>query len=202
MLRCCWYTCTEHLTSRYVKKIHWVFLVYWISAIFLPIFGIFQCIPPIFTLLYAVQLMLHTFTYHNEHWTCNHTWIASNNVIFCMSCYYNFHLIISYLTHILGFWVTCGVKMMWLCHCWGWQPPQTASHIHIRQIQSAWAHCYAVHGHTVAALHSYSHPTWLWFWGSGSLVESKWCDCVMVEADSHLKLLPASILNIKKCFNT
>ncbi len=36
------------------KKIHWVFLVYWISAIFLPIFGIFQCFPPNFTLLYTV----------------------------------------------------------------------------------------------------------------------------------------------------
>jgi hypothetical protein len=67
MLRCCWYTCTEHLTSRYVWKIYWVFLVYWISAIFLPIFGIFQCIPPIFTLLYTVELMLHTFSYHSEH---------------------------------------------------------------------------------------------------------------------------------------
>ncbi len=67
MLRCCWFTYTEHLTSRYVKKIHWVFLVYWISAIILPIFGIFQCIPPNFTLLYTIKLMLHTFTYHTEH---------------------------------------------------------------------------------------------------------------------------------------
>ena len=39
-----------------------------------------------------------------------------------------------YLAQILGFWVTCGVKMMWFCHVWGWQPPQTASHIHIRHI--------------------------------------------------------------------
>jgi hypothetical protein len=44
------------------EKIHWVFLVYWISAIFLPIFGIFQCIPPVFTLMYAVKLILHPFT--------------------------------------------------------------------------------------------------------------------------------------------
>ncbi len=41
MFRCCCYTCTENLTSRYVKKNHWVFLVYWISAIFLPILVIF-----------------------------------------------------------------------------------------------------------------------------------------------------------------
>ncbi len=29
-----------------------------------------------------------------------------------------------YLAHILGFWVTCGVKMMSLGHGWGWQPPK------------------------------------------------------------------------------
>ena len=99
-----------------------------------------------------------------------------------------------------GLWVTCGVKMMWLCHGWGWQPTQTAYHIHIRHMQSVWAHWYAVHMHMVAALHSYTHPTLLRFWGSGSLVESKWCDYVMVEADSHLKLLPTSILDIYKVF--
>jgi hypothetical protein len=105
-----------------------------------------------------------------------------------------------FLAHIMGFWVTCGVKMMSLCHAWGWQLAQTASHIHIRHIQTVWAHWYAVHWHMVAALHSYTHPTWLRFWGSGSLVvvESKWCDYVMVEADSHLKLLPTSILDIHK----
>ncbi len=104
-----------------------------------------------------------------------------------------------YMVKILGFWVTCGVKMMWLCHGWGWQPPQTASHIHIKHIQIVWAHWYAVHWHIVAALHSYTHPTWLRFWGSGSLVESK-CHYVMIEADSHLKLLPASILDMYKVF--
>ena len=64
-------------------------------------------------------------------------------------------------------------QMMWLCQGWGWQPPQTASHIHIGHIQSDWAHWYAIHGHTVSALHSYTHPSWVRFWGSGSLVESK-----------------------------
>jgi hypothetical protein len=53
MFRCCCYTCTEHLSSRYVKKT-WVFLVYWNSANLLPIFGIFQCIPHIFSLMYTV----------------------------------------------------------------------------------------------------------------------------------------------------
>ncbi len=56
--------------------------------------------------------------------------------------------------------------MMWLCHGWGWQPPQTASHIHIRHIKSAWAHWYAIHGHTISALNMYTHLTWLRVWGS------------------------------------
>ncbi len=74
----------------------------------------------------------HTTHLYLSHWTWYHTWIASKKVICCMSCYYHSHLIIPYLAQILGFWVTCGVKMMSLCHGWGWQPPQTASHIHIR----------------------------------------------------------------------
>ncbi len=89
---------------------------------------------------------------------------------------------------------------MWLCHGWGWQTPQTASPIPVKHIQRVWAHCYAIHGHSVSALHSYSHPTWLIFWGSGSLVESTWCDYVMVEANSHLELCPTSILDIYKVF--
>jgi hypothetical protein len=59
---------------------------------------------------------------------------------------------------------------------WCWRPPQTASRIHINNIQNIWAHWYAVHRHMLAALHSYTHPTSLRFWGSGSLVESKWCN--------------------------
>ncbi len=117
-----------------------------------------------------------------------------------MSCHYHSHLIIRYLGQILWFWVTCGVNMMWLCHISGWWLPQTASHIHIRHIQSDWADWYAVHGHKVSALQSYTHPTWLRFWGSRSLVESTWCYYVMVDADSHLELLPTSILSICKLF--
>ncbi len=110
------------------------------------------------------------------------------------------HLYPPYLAQILGFWVTCEVKMMSLCHGWGWQPPQTASHIHIRNLQSVWAHWYAVHRHMVAALHSFPHSNKLRFWSSGSLViaESKWCHYAMFEADSQIKLLPPSILNICK----
>ncbi len=103
-----------------------------------------------------------------------------------------------YFGQILGFWVTCGVNMMWLCHGWGWQLPQTASHIHIRHIQCDLAHWYAVHWHTVSALHSFTHPTWLRFCGTWSLVESQLCIYVMVDADGHLKLLPTSILDTYK----
>ncbi len=147
------------------------------------------------------------------------------------------------MAQILGFCVTCGVKMMSLHHGWGWQPPQTtshihirhakclstficclwaygsslkqlyphylgnilefwvtcrvkmmsftswlrltansttASHIHIKQIQSFWAHSYAVHGHTAAALNSYNTLLGLDFGVLGHLwtqndVITSWC---------------------------
>jgi hypothetical protein len=103
---------------------------------------------------------------------------------------------------VLGFWVTsgCRVKMMWLCHVSDWRPDQTASSIYLRHLKNVWAHWYAVHRHMVGALNCYPPYTWLIYWGSGSLVESKWCHYVIVDADSHLKLIPASILDIYKVF--
>ncbi len=103
-----------------------------------------------------------------------------------------------YLAQNLGFWLTCGVKTIALCHWWGWQPHQIASHIHIRHIKSVWEHWYAVYGHSAAALNNYTHLTWLRFWGTGSfvLVESKLWHNVIVEADSQLKLHPTSILDV------
>jgi len=53
---------------------------------------------------------------------------------------------------------------------------------------------------SLTALHINTHTTWLKFWGSGSLVESKWNHYIMVEADSHLRLLPKSIWDIYKVF--
>ncbi len=102
----------------------------------------------------------------------------------------------------LRFWDSRSlIESKWCdCHGWGWQPPQTASHIHIRHIQSVWAHWCAVHWHTEAASNSYTHATWGRFGGSGSLVESTWCHYLMVEAEGHLKLLLASISNINKVF--
>jgi len=102
----------------------------------------------------------------------------------------------------LRFWgsgsLICGVDMMWLCHGWGWQPLQTASPIHLRHFRSVWAHWYAVHWHTAASFHSYLAQI-LGFWVTPH-VESIWCDYVMVEADSHLKLFLPSILDIYKVF--
>ncbi len=85
---------------------------------------------------------------------------------------------------------------------WGQQPPQNSSHIHMRHIQRAWAHLYAVHGNMAVSSISYTHLTWLRFWGTGSLVlvELKWWHSVIVEGNSHLKLLPAFILGIYKLF--
>ncbi len=120
MLRCCCYKCTEHLTSRYVKKICWVFLFIGFLLFFYPISAFFSVFLPLlpwcmlFNSYYTPLLITLNMKSHL---------IASNNIIFCMSCYYHSHLIISYLAQILGFWVTCGVKMMWLCHGWGWRPP-------------------------------------------------------------------------------
>ncbi len=88
-------------------------------------------------------------------------------------------------------------------HGWGWQPSQTASCRHVRHVLSVWAHWYAVHGQTAVASNSYTHTTWLIFWGSGSLVESKWCQYVMVEADSHLNhCIPHPHYTYTKCLRT
>jgi hypothetical protein len=47
-----------------------------------------------------------------------------------------------------------------------------------------------------------THPTWLIFCGAVSLVESTWCDYVIVEADRHLKLISISYYTYTKCFST
>ncbi len=59
---------------------------------------------------------------------------------------------------------------------------------------------YSFHGQIAVASNRYTHTTWLVFWDSRSLVESNSCHYVMVEADSHLKLLSASTLDIYKLF--
>ncbi len=60
---------------------------------------------------------------------------------------------------VLRFWnlgVTCGVKMMPLLDGWGWYPPQTASHIHIRHVKCVWGIILLSQGHIGAPLYSYT----------------------------------------------
>jgi hypothetical protein len=60
---------------------------------------------------------------------------------------------------------------------------------------------YAVNGHTAAALNRDTHTTYLGeilgFWVTCGV---KRCNCILVEADRHLKPLPVSIVDIYKVF--
>jgi hypothetical protein len=74
-------------------------------------------------------------------------------------------------TSWLNFWV---LGHLWsqndvIKSYWGWQPPQATLFIHIKHIQSVWAHQYAVHRQMVAALHSHTHTSWLRCWVLGHL---------------------------------
>jgi hypothetical protein len=92
-------------------------------------------------------------------------------------------------------------EMMPLRHGWGWYPPQTASHIWARHIQSVWAIDMLPQGHTMGApLYQYTGQVGPRFCTFGSLVEWKWCHYIMVGADIHLRLLPTSILDLYKVF--
>ncbi len=88
--------------------------------------------------------------------------------------------------------------MVPLHHSWGWYPPQIASYIYSRHIQSVWAIGMLSQGHMVAPLYPYTGQVGLRFGKSKSLVEWKWCHNIMVEADIHLRLLHTSILDIYK----
>ncbi len=79
---------------------------------------------------------------------------------------------------------------------WGCHPNQIASHIHIRYNQSVWAHWWALHRHTEAALHLILANGWFRFDNDGLLGEWKWCHYIMLEAAILFKLLPPSILDI------
>ena len=48
----------------------------------------------------------------------------------------------------------------------------------------------------ISSLNIYAHTTWLRIWGSGSVVESKWCHYIMVEGVICLKLRLTSIVYI------
>ena len=98
------------------------------------------------------------------------------------------------------FWFTCGVKMMSLCHIWGWYLPQTTAYIHIGHIKSVWAINMMSQWHMGAPSCScrYSSQVGPRFGKRASLVEWEWCHSVMVETNIQLILLHTFILDIYK----
>ncbi len=94
-------------------------------------------------------------------------------------------------------WVTWGVKMI---YDWGFRPIQTASHIHIRSLQSVWSFTMLSQGHVGAPLHHSTGQVGPRFGASGLLVEWKWCHYVMCKADIHLRPHCTSVLYIYKVF--
>ncbi len=96
-----------------------------------------------------------------------------------------------------GMSVTSKVEMMPFHHGWGWHPPQI-DHIHVIHVQCVWGIGIDMlsQGHVGAPLHRSTDQVGPRFWRFRSLVECQWCHCIMVEADTHLRLLPTSILDI------
>jgi hypothetical protein len=61
------------------------------------------------------------------------------------------------------------VEMMPLCHGWGWYPPQTASHIHSRNIKHVWAIGMLSHRNMGVPLYNYAGQIGPRFWNLGHL---------------------------------
>jgi len=104
-----------------------------------------------------------------------------------------------YLAQILGFWVTCGVKMVSLCHGGGWQRPLAASCIHLRHIRRVWTHWYAIHRHSSSPTQLY--PPYFRCVGVGVLGHrwsENWYDVItsLLRPTATSNLLSASILDI------
>ena len=159
-----------------------------ILAPFLQFLLYFTCFQIFCVDVAAVQNVLSI--YHQD------MWIKILGLSCLLDSYY-FLLIFSVISSdfgVLGYlWSQNEVITSW----WGSQPTQTDPTIYLRHFRSVWAHWYAVHWHILAALHSHLAQI-LGFWVT--YVELKWCDYVMVEADSPFKLLPSSILDIYKVF--
>jgi len=102
-----------------------------------------------------------------------------------------------YLAQILGFRVTCGVKMMSLRQYWGWEQPQTAFHIHISLLQSFWVHWYAIHQHTVGALHSLTHPNFGRVWSIRPPSPLRMPSCPDIVTSSSMEALPQTPLALR-----
>ena len=90
---------------------------------------------------------------------------------------------------------------MSLCHVWSCHPIQTASHIHIRYMNSVWAISMLYQGHMGAPLyHSSGQEVGPRFGDFVLLWEWKWYQYIMFKAVIHLRLLPVSIIDIYKVF--
>ncbi len=100
-----------------------------------------------------------------------------------------------------GISVSCGVEMMPFHHGWGWYSPQI-DHIHIIHVQCVWGIDIGMlsQGHIGAPSYHSTGQVGPRFWSFGSLMEWNWCNYIMVEADTYLRLLPTSILGIYKVF--
>jgi len=97
---------------------------------------------------------------------------------------------------------TCGVKLISLCHGWGWYPPQTTSYIHSCHIHSVWAIDMLSQGSYGCTLILLYWPICLQIWGFGLTGGVKQCQFVMVKTNIHIsvKLIPSSILDIYQVF--
>jgi hypothetical protein len=101
-----------------------------------------------------------------------------------------------------GSGVTCGVKMMSLCHGRGWHSNcSLIPCLTYTKCLSTLICCSSAYGSSLTLLYPHYFCPDCGMLGSLVLVESKWCHYVMVVADSHLKLLPTSILDILQCLS-
>ena len=108
----------------------------------------------------------------------NHSWLHPTSILDVYKVIEHLHML------WMGIWVhpymvipvqvgakfwKIGVRqspnVLW-CHAWGCKPPLSASHIHIRSLQSVQSPSYAVDGHMNAPLHSYTCA------GGGQILEN------------------------------
>ncbi len=117
-------------------------------------------------------------------------------VCWLRSIWVHLYLFTSQVGHRFWNFIICGWETIQLQHGWGLHPPQTASHIHIRQrkmfkslvccLKGIWVHPYILPPAKLAPDFGILGPLW--------------SENGMVEDDIHLRLLPTSILDIHRVF--
>ena len=103
----------------------------------------------------------------------------------------------------MGFWVTCGVKMMSICHGWGWQPPQPLLPASILDMYKVFEYNDVLTmGIRSSLKHLYPHYLaqilgfWVTFWSQNDVITS-W---LRLPATSNCFLHPS--LTYTKCLST